>query len=161
MKPINMNIVSIGTLNQSLAHPREILKSTILSNAESVMLFHNHPSGNCNLSPSAEDIALTDRMQKLCTLLGVPVLDHIIIGNADRYYSFREHDSLSIPQIEYTTDIGGIDLKAQKVAEKSSAKYQSASDRKQSVQEITEKLEQGVHGLFESDRYKAYLSSMS
>ena len=159
MKPINMNIVSIGTLNRSLAHPREILKSTILSNAESVMLFHNHPSGN--LSPSAEDIALTDRMQKLCTLLGVPVLDHIIIGNADRYYSFREHDILSIPQIEYTTDIGGIDLKAQKVAEKSSAKYQSASDRKQSVQEITEKLEQGVHNLFESDRYKAYLSSMS
>ncbi|MDY6342136.1 MAG: JAB domain-containing protein, partial [Lachnospiraceae bacterium] len=44
LKPINMNIVSIGTLNQSLAHPREILKSIVLSNAGSVMLFHNHPS---------------------------------------------------------------------------------------------------------------------
>lgn len=59
LKPINMNIVSIGTLNQSLAHPRDILKSIILSNAGSVMLFHNHPSGN--LMPSPDDISLTDR----------------------------------------------------------------------------------------------------
>ena len=70
MKPINVNVVSVGTLTASLAHPREILKSIILSNAASVMLFHNHPSGN--LMPSQDDIYVTARLQKICDLLGTP-----------------------------------------------------------------------------------------
>ena len=58
LSPINMNIVSTGTLNASLAHPREILKSAVLSNASATMLFHNHPSGNltpCNQNYSASE----------------------------------------------------------------------------------------------------------
>ena len=88
LSPINMNIVSTGTLNASIAHPREILKSAVLSNASATMLFHNHPSGN--LTPSQEDIEVTDRMSQLFSMAQMPLLDHIIIGNDDRYYSFKE-----------------------------------------------------------------------
>ena len=72
LSPINMNIVSTGTLNASLAHPREILKSAVLSNASATMLFHNHPSGN--LMPSREDTEITDRMSKLFALAEMPLL---------------------------------------------------------------------------------------
>ena len=153
LKPINMNIVSIGTLNQSLAHPREILKSIILSNAGSVMLFHNHPSGN--LTPSPEDISLTDRMAKICELLGTPIVDHIIIGNDDRYYSFQENKILKVPSLEYARDLSDLHLGSETVSEPAGKKSQ------QTISEITDKLEQGVHDLFESEKYKAYLSSMS
>ena len=94
LSPINMNIVSTGTLNASLAHPREILKSAVLSNASATMLFHNHPSGN--LTPSQEDIEVTDRMSQLFSMAQMPLLDHIIIGNDDRYYSFKENSILPI-----------------------------------------------------------------
>lgn len=94
LTPINMNIVSVGTLNASIIHPREVLKSTVLSNAAAVMLFHNHPSGN--LLPSQEDIETTDRMQQLYTLMGIQLLDHIIIGNDDRYYSFQNEDIMPL-----------------------------------------------------------------
>ena len=61
-KPINMNIMSMGTINASLACPREALKASILSNAAAILLFHNHPSGN--LRPSREDIRCTDKLIK-------------------------------------------------------------------------------------------------
>lgn len=116
--PINMTIVSIGCLNQSLVHPREMLKAAFLSNASSIMMFHNHPSGS--LVPSREDIAITNRMQQLCMLAGVPVVDHIIIGQNDLYYSFRVKDILPMDDIRYSTDLSDVDLK---VAEKKAEKY--------------------------------------
>ena len=61
--PLNCNFVSMGGVDQSIAHPREIFKSSILSNATSMILIHNHPSGN--LEPSKWDTILTDRMLKL------------------------------------------------------------------------------------------------
>ena len=69
-KPINFNVVSVGTLNASLAHPREIMKSAVLSNAASVMLIHNHPSGS--IEPSADDIRLTNNMYSVCRILEIP-----------------------------------------------------------------------------------------
>lgn len=116
--PINMTIVSMGCLNQSLVHPREMLKAAFLSNASSIMMFHNHPSGS--LVPSREDIAITNRMQQLCMLAGVPVVDHIIIGQNDFYYSFREKDILPMDDIRYSIDLSGVDLQ---VAEKKAEKY--------------------------------------
>ncbi|WP_454962410.1 JAB domain-containing protein [Eggerthia catenaformis] len=112
LRPINVNVVSVGTVNSSVAHPREIMKSAILSNASSVMLFHNHPSGN--LTPSKEDIALTDRMLKAGEILGIPVIDHIIIGNNDQYYSFNEKSVMKVPRISYTMNVD--DLQFQKTA---------------------------------------------
>ncbi len=116
--PINMTIASIGTLNSSLAHPREIMKAAFLSNAAAIILFHNHPSGR--LEPSKEDIALTNRMQQLCTLAGIPVLDHIILGKDQYYYSFREKDILRMDSMPYSTDLADINLK---IAEKEAEKY--------------------------------------
>lgn len=116
--PINMMIASIGTLNSSVAHPRELMKAAFLSNAASIILFHNHPSGR--LEPSREDIALTNRMQQLCTLAGIPVLDHIILGKDQYYYSFREKDILPMDSMPYSTDLADINLK---IAEKEAEKY--------------------------------------
>ena len=113
LKPINMNIISMGTLNSSLAHPREVLKSSILSNAASIMLFHNHPTGN--LTPSREDIELTDRMQQICTLIGIPVMDHIILGTGNQYYSFKEKDILTIPKLNVAHNIDQFRLEGSKV----------------------------------------------
>ena len=109
MKPINLNIASIGTIDMALAHPRELLKSAILSNAASVILMHLHPSGK--LTPSYQDISMTDQMQQAFSLMGIGVVDHIIMGDGDRYYSFREHREMPIGEPHYTMEIGDIDLK--------------------------------------------------
>ena len=94
LQPINLNIISIGALTASIAHPREILKSTVLSNAAAVMLIHNHPSGQ--LSPSNEDRAVTAKMAELFRLMEVQFVDHIILGPGDGYYSFHENCEKSL-----------------------------------------------------------------
>lgn len=109
LRPINMNIVSIGILNSSLAHPREILKSSILSNAAAILLIHNHPSGS--LVPSNEDISITNRMQEVGSLIGISVVDHIIIGNGEDCYSFRNKDILNLKAPVFSADINKINLR--------------------------------------------------
>lgn len=79
--------VSRGSLNSSIVHPREVFKRAILLNASTIMLVHNHPSGEPE--PSHEDIMLTNRLVEAGNLLGVKILDHIIIGD-DVYFSFKE-----------------------------------------------------------------------
>lgn len=89
-RPINFNISSIGAINYALVSPREILKSSILSNAANIILLHNHPSGR--IMPSREDIMMTDRMIQVCSLVEIPLMDHIIIGSspADGFFSMRK-----------------------------------------------------------------------
>ena len=111
MQPINLNIVSIGVIDQAIIHPRELLKSSILSNASSVLIAHNHPSGN--LTPSALDISMTDRLQQVFTLMGIDLVDHIIIGNSSNYYSFREQQEMPVGQPHYTEELAEIRLKEQ------------------------------------------------
>lgn len=89
---IAMDIVSVGSLTASVAHPREIFKSAILKNAASIILSHGHPSGDP--TPSREDIQLTDRISKAGDILGIKLLDHIIIGEQGAY-SFRDTGRLS------------------------------------------------------------------
>lgn len=177
-KPINFNIVSVGTLNASLAHPREIMKSAVLSNAASVMLIHNHPSGS--IEPSAEDIRLTNNMYSVCRILEIPLRDHIIIGDHERYYSFAEHDLFRYEPdaVEDTTvnDAVKESTGAYATAEIPTAAPADAAEstdtektgkpdwmavRQQTIREITEKLEQGVKDLFDSEKYKEYLNTMS
>ena len=101
--PINCHFASMGTINGSIASPRELFKSSILSNAAAMILLHNHPSG-C-LTPSKEDIAITDKMIRLCMLMEIPLQDHIIVGGDNRsYFSFREKDLLKKPDISVCTD---------------------------------------------------------
>ena len=79
--------VSRGTLDATLVHPRDVFRAVLMSNTGSIILAHNHPSGDPN--PSADDIQLTRRLVEAGALLGVDVLDHIIVGDG-RYYSFKE-----------------------------------------------------------------------
>ena len=78
--------ISKGTINASMVHPREIFKRAMLHNANSIMLFHNHPSGD--LDPSQEDINTTNRLADSGTLLGIKLLDHIIISR-EGHLSFK------------------------------------------------------------------------
>ena len=90
---IGINTVSVGHLSSSLAHPREILKPAILSNAAAFLLGHNHPSAE--VTPSAEDVELTKRVFATGDLLGIRLLDHLIIAEDGRWYSFQEDGGLS------------------------------------------------------------------
>lgn len=93
-KVINMNIVSMGTLNASLVSPREVFKSSILSNAASIIAVRNHPSGCVN--PSKQDKLITQRLREAGGLMDIELLDHIIVGGKNRqYYSFREENILN------------------------------------------------------------------
>lgn len=116
--PINCTFASMGALDRSVAHPRELLKATILSNASTMIMIHNHPSGN--LDPSIEDSILTDRMIKICDLVGVPLVDHIIVGgdNSD-YFSFKEKDRLPASNLRYSlkTDYKDIEFSVPMAAE--------------------------------------------
>jgi DNA repair protein RadC len=82
--------VSRGTVDSSLVHPREVFKRALLSNASSILLLHNHPSGDPK--PSPEDIRVTKRLKDAGELLGIQVLDHVIIG--DGYFSLKEKDMM-------------------------------------------------------------------
>ncbi|KAF5090570.1 hypothetical protein DSECCO2_16360 [anaerobic digester metagenome] len=87
-QPLSISVVSMGILNSSLIHPREIFKTAILTNAASIMLFHNHPSGDPE--PSNEDLSITQRIKEAGVLMGIELLDHIIIGTEGRYCSLKE-----------------------------------------------------------------------
>ena len=87
----SVNVVSIGSLNNSIVHPREVFKTAILSNAASIVMMHNHPSGD--VTSSKEDKEITLRIKESGIILGIKLLDHIIIGN-DTYYSFKEHGDI-------------------------------------------------------------------
>lgn len=88
---ICVDLVSIGSLNQSIVHPREVFKTAFLSNAAALILIHQHPTGDP--SPSSEDIAITRRLKEAGEICGVKVLDHIIIGEGE-YLSFVERGLL-------------------------------------------------------------------
>lgn len=115
-KPASCNFVSMGAVNECIAHPREIFKSAILSNATSMILLHSHPSGN--LKPSKEDIVITDRMLKLSELLGIPLVDHIIVGGKnDSYFSFKEKNILEYEHNRLETDYNNLVFPTARVAE--------------------------------------------
>ena len=85
-KIIGVFEVSHGTVNSSLVNPREIFQKALLANAVSIILMHNHPSGDPK--PSKEDIEVTKRIMDAGKIVGISVLDHIIVG--DRYVSLKE-----------------------------------------------------------------------
>lgn len=82
------SIISIGTLSESIVHPREVFKIAIYNNSNGIIVAHNHPSGE--IEPSKEDINTTNRLVDCGKLLGIPLLDHVIVNTCD-YYSLQEH----------------------------------------------------------------------
>ncbi|WP_258111598.1 RadC family protein [Alicyclobacillus sp. SP_1] len=81
-----IHTVSIGSLDASIVHPREVLKPAILGNSSGIIVAHNHPSGDP--TPSPEDIAVTRRLAEACKIMGINLLDHIIVGDG-RYSSLQ------------------------------------------------------------------------
>ena len=180
LTPINMNIVSVGSLNEALINPREIFKSAILSNAHSMMLIHNHPSGN--LTPSTSDIQTTARMQKLGELMGISLVDHIITGRNGNYYSFRDKGEFPDSRVRFSTRVEDIDLTKGMVTE-ATAPYEEVTDTKEKgdvrdiptvqtatiplpvqgkdMDSIMQSLESGVEELFTSNRYQEFLKTMA
>lgn len=180
LTPINMNIVSVGSLNEALINPREIFKSAILSNAHSMMLIHNHPSGN--LTPSTSDIQTTARMQELGELMGISLVDHIITGRNGNYYSFRDKGEFPDSRVRFSTRVEDINLTKGMVTE-ATAPYEEVTDTKEKgdvrdiptvqtatiplpvqgkdMDSIMQSLESGVEELFTSNRYQEFLKTMA
>lgn len=105
--PINCNFAGMGTVSRSLACPRELFKSSILSNAAMMMLAHNHPSGN--LTPSKEDINLTGHMIVFCDMMGIPLADHVIVGgDSGQYFSFLNNGLMPDVHKKVYTDCGNL-----------------------------------------------------
>lgn len=90
---VKAQALTVGTLDCSVVHPRDVFRSALEANAASVVVFHNHPSGDP--TPSPEDDALTRRLVAGGALLGVDVLDHLVLADAS-YYSFREAGRLPL-----------------------------------------------------------------
>jgi DNA repair protein RadC len=88
-RPINVNIAAVGTIYGSLIQPADIIKSSILSNAASVLFLHNHPSAT--IQPSDADLSITKTLVESYNLLGIKVYDHIIVGRDNKLFSMREH----------------------------------------------------------------------
>ena len=82
-------LISQGSLTASIVHPREVLKPAIQASAASVIFIHNHPSGDPE--PSSDDIEVTNRLCRSCSILGINLLDHIIVAE-NGYYSFKQKD---------------------------------------------------------------------
>ena len=94
---IAVRLISVGLINRTVVHPREVFYPAIKDGAVSIVLGHNHPSGH--LEPSPEDIEITTRLRDAGEILGIPVLDHLIISR-NGYLSFVERGLLS-PNSEY------------------------------------------------------------
>ncbi|MFN3678101.1 RadC family protein [Thermosynechococcus sp.] len=96
---LGFHVITVGTATETLAHPREIFREAVRRNASRLIIAHNHPSGN--LSPSQADLDLTKQILQAGQVMGIPVLDHLILGNGD-YQSLREITSLwqDVPQGE-------------------------------------------------------------
>ena len=90
-QPLSAEVVSVGTLNFTVIHPREIFKGAILANAKAIIAAHNHPSGN--LEPSKEDQCAFKKLKAAGDLLGIPLLDFLIVAG-DQYCSLTEKRSL-------------------------------------------------------------------
>ena len=86
-KVIKIVTISLGTLNASLVHPREVFKAAVDHMAAGIILLHNHPSGES--TPSKEDRRITVQLMKASEVMGIPILDHIILAK-NRYFSFAE-----------------------------------------------------------------------
>ncbi|VBB39921.1 DNA repair protein RadC (modular protein) [uncultured Spirochaetota bacterium] len=87
-KPIRIHTVTKGLVNRTVIHPREVFRVAIKDNAVAIIVAHNHPSGN--MEPSKEDIDITERLLSAGEIVGIPILDHMIIGKYGSY-SFIEH----------------------------------------------------------------------
>ena len=160
LTPINMNVVSMGALNVAYVHPRETMKSAILSNSAYLMLVHNHLG---SLNPSKEDVEITDRIQSAASLMGIPVLDHIIVGRNQEFFSLRENNVFSFENdISYTSEQSKLQWTQQMgIAEQSDYRIKGKEAVESKLDTIMKALEEGVEKVFTSEQYQMYLQTMA
>ncbi len=160
LTPINMNVVSMGALNMAYVHPRETMKSAILSNSAYLMLVHNHLG---SLNPSKEDIEVTDRIQSAASIMGIPVLDHIIVGRNQEFFSLRENNIFSFENdISYTSEQSKLQWTQQMgIAEQSDYRIKGKEAVESKLDTIMKALEEGVEKVFTSEQYQMYLQTMA
>ena len=144
LQPLNFNCVSIGGLDRAMVPVSNVFKSAILSNAGSIIMLHNHPSGSTD--PSPEDLEMTRTLREAGQLIGIPLIDHVIVSSSGKFSSLREYG--------YFPDDG----KTDGVCEK---KTDYAVEQRNKLKALTDQLEQGVKNVFESESYQKYLSCMS
>lgn len=170
LKPINFNVVSIGSINSSVAPIQNIFKSAILSNSNNLILLHSHPSGD--VTPSQEDITLTKRLSEASKLMELNLLDHVIVGGGNgRLYSFREEmpdmfrqgDDIDLDYIHAMERNSDPSFAENRTSYKTRGydPKEAAEKRKAEMKQITEKLEKGVEELFASDKYQKFLDTMA
>lgn len=87
---INYKVITIGTKDETMLHPRDVIYNAIKCNASGVIIIHNHPSGD--VIPSRADIEMTNRLMDACNIVGIPLLDHLIT-NSNNYYSFFKENN--------------------------------------------------------------------
>lgn len=93
--PINYSLVSVGTINGAMCRPADVFKSAILSNASSIVMLHNHPSGDP--TPSDIDVTMTEQLVEAGKLIGIHMIDHVIVGGMNgSMYSFNRESNLDM-----------------------------------------------------------------
>lgn len=95
---VRVHITSIGLVNRTVVHPREVFFPAIRDNAVAIIVSHNHPSSH--LDPSPEDLEISRRLREAGDILGIALLDHLIIGPKGGFYSFTEHGLLPPPSTD-------------------------------------------------------------
>lgn len=103
-RPIAVHDAHTGTAGSSPVHPREVYGPALQLAATSIVVAHNHPSGDP--TPSAEDRRMTDRLRQVGELVGIELLDHVVLGE-DSYFSFASEQSFALPRPQPTTPAGG------------------------------------------------------
>ncbi|MGN0152299.1 MAG: JAB domain-containing protein [Wujia sp.] len=121
--PINCSIISQGTIDYAIMHPREILKTAILSNAAGIIMMHNHLGGS--VLPSQQDISITNRMVNVCELMKIPLYDHVITcADSNDVYSFCDRQIMPDPRnIDYSKINSDIAYSAKVLTEKLKTEY--------------------------------------
>jgi DNA repair protein RadC len=89
---LSHHILSRGTVDTTLVHPRDVFRTALLANARAVVIGHNHPSGD--VTPSAEDVAVTARLGRAAQVVGIDLIDHLIVSAEGRSYSFQHNGLL-------------------------------------------------------------------
>jgi len=95
-------IISIGTVNASLIHPREVYRPAVKYNAVGLMLLHNHPTNN--IKPSQEDLLITKKLIRVGKILGIVLLDHIVFCQKSKFYSMKQHQDSNLLKFQTTAD---------------------------------------------------------
>ncbi|MBQ9199176.1 MAG: JAB domain-containing protein [Lachnospiraceae bacterium] len=132
--PININICSLGDLTSSPVSIREVLKTSILSNACNVIVLHNHPSGVPE--PSDMDIVVTDKLNQAYSLMDINFLDHIIVGE-DTLYSFNSNKELSDSKLDFTSVMNIYQMKHGLEEKRKSIKKQ-LNELKEEIKKVTD-----------------------